>query len=59
MSSMLLFPFKVMCKDCSLLWFIPEVQSLYALVGFFFFIASVFCRLTVYVFCYNLIDPSI
>lgn len=55
MSSMLLFPFKVMCKDCSLLWFIPEVQSLYALAGFFFFIASVFCCLTVYVFCYNLI----
>lgn len=55
MSSMLLFPFKVMCKDCSLLWFIPEVLSLYALAGVFFFIPSVFRRLTVYGFCYNLI----
>lgn len=56
MSSVLLFPLKVMCYDYCLLWCIPEALSLHVLT-FFSFRCIRLLPLTVYVFffCHNLI----
>lgn len=55
MSSVLLFPLKVMCYVYCLLWYIPEALSLHVLT-FFSFRCIRLLPLTVYgFFCHNLI----